>query len=160
MQVDLSRIKIREIGSEEVELLTSYRIAYLAEMQGERNEEFQQKLKFELFQYFSEALAEDRLFAFMAEQDGVALSFGAMVLKKIPGDFNQTRYLEGDILNMYTVPFARRKGISGMILQELLNEAHNRGISKVSLHTSKEGEKLYRKLGFSEPIYPVLELRL
>ncbi|MDP2114734.1 MAG: GNAT family N-acetyltransferase, partial [Bacteroidota bacterium] len=94
------------------------------------------------------------------EQDEVALSFGAMVLKKIPGDFNQTSYLEGDILNMYTVPFARRKGISGMILQELLNEAHNRGISKVSLHTSKEGEKLYRKLGFTEPIYPVLELRL
>lgn len=160
MQVDLSRIKIREIGSEEVELVTTYRMDYLAEMQGKRNEEFQQKLKFELLQYFSEALAEDRLFAFMAEQDGVALSFGAMVLKKIPGDFNQTSYLEGDILNMYTVPFARRKGISGMILQELLNEAHNRGISKVSLHTSKEGEKLYRKLGFTEPIYPVLELRL
>lgn len=160
MQVDLSRIKIKEIGSEDVELMTTYRMNYLAEMQGERNEEFQQKLKCELYQYFSDAIAEDRLFAFMAEQDEVALSFGAMVLKKIPGDFNQTSYLEGDILNMYTVPFARRKGISGMILQELLNEAHNRGISKVSLHTSKEGEKLYRKLGFTEPIYPVLELRL
>lgn len=160
MQVDLSRIKIKEIGSDEVELLTTYRMAYLAEMQGKRELEYQQKLKIELNQYFSEALAEDRLFAFMAEQDEVALSFGAMVLKKIPGDFNQTSYLEGDILNMYTVPFARRKGISGMILQELLNEAHSRGISKVSLHTSKEGEKLYRKLGFSEPIYPVLELRL
>lgn len=160
MQVDLSRINIREIGSEEVELLTSYRIAYLAEMQGERGLEYQQKLKIELNQYFNEALTEDRFFAFLAEQDGEALSFGAMVLKKIPGDFNQTSYLEGDILNMYTVPFARRKGISGMILQELLNEAHNRGISKVSLHTSKEGEKLYRKLGFTEPIYPVLELRL
>lgn len=160
MQVDLSRINIREIGSEEVELLTSYRIAYLAEMQGERGLEYQQKLKIELNQYFNEALTEDRFFAFLAEQDGEALSFGAMVLKKIPGDFNQTSYLEGDILNMYTVPFARRKGISGMILQELLNEAHNRGISKVSLHTSKEGEKLYRKLGFAEPIYPVLELRL
>lgn len=160
MQVDLSRIKIREIGSEEVELLTTYRMDYIAEMQGERGLEYQRKLKIELNQYFSEALAEDRFFAFLAEQDEVALSFGAMVLKKIPGDFNQTSYLEGDILNMYTVPFARRKGISGMILQELLNEAHNRGISKVSLHTSKEGEKLYRKLGFSEPIYPVLELRL
>jgi GNAT superfamily N-acetyltransferase len=129
-------------------------------MQGERGLEYQQKLKSKLNQYFNEALAEDRFFAFLAEQDGEALSFGAMVLKKIPGDFNQTSYLEGDILNMYTVPFARRKGISGMILQELLNEAHNRGISKVSLHTSKEGEKLYRKLGFTEPIYPVLELRL
>ena len=160
MKIDLSRINIREIGSGEVELLTNYRMAYLAEMQGERSEDYQAKLKNELNQYFSEALAENRFFAFLAEQEGVVLSFGAMVLKKIPGDFNQSSYLEGDILNMYTVPFARRKGISGMILQQLLNEAVNRGISKVSLHTSKDGEKLYRKFGFSEPVFPVLEFCL
>lgn len=160
MQIDLSRIKIREIGTTEVELLTTYRMAYLTEMQGERSEEYQLKLKNELTQYFIQALAEDRLFAFLAEQDSEILSFGAMVLKKIPGDFNQSSYLEGDILNMYTVPFARRKGISAMILEQLLVEACRRGISKVALHTSKDGEKLYRKFGFSEPVYPVLELCL
>lgn len=37
-------------------------------------------------------------------------------------------------------------------------EAKNRGISKISLHTTKAGEKLYRKFGFKEPVYPVLEL--
>ncbi len=160
MQIDLSKIRIREIGPKDVDLLTTYRMAYLAEMQGERSEEYQQQLKTELNQYFSQALAENRFFAFLAELNGEILSFGAMVIKKIPGDFNQSLYLEGDILNMYTVPFARRKGISAMILQELLNEALRRGISKVSLHTSKDGEKLYRKFGFAEPVYPVLELCL
>jgi GNAT superfamily N-acetyltransferase len=160
MNIDLSKIKIREIGSDEVELLTNYRMAYLTEMQGERSEEYQQKLKNELNQYFSTALLEKRFFAFLAEQEGEILSFGAMVLKKIPGDFNQSSYLEGDILNMYTVPFARRKSTSGMILDRLLADARKRGISKVSLHTSKDGEKLYRKFGFSEPVYPVLELCL
>lgn len=160
MQIDLSRIKIREIGTNEVDLLTTYRLAYLTEMQGERSEEYQISLKDELNQYFTEALAENRFFAFLAQQEDEILSFGAMVLKKIPGDFNQSMYLEGDILNMYTVPFARRKGISAMILQELLIEARNRGVSKVSLHTSKDGEKLYRKFGFNEPVYPVLELCL
>jgi GNAT superfamily N-acetyltransferase len=160
MQIDLSKIRVREIGSGEVKLLTTYRMAYLSEMQGKRSVEYQQQLKTELNQYFIQALAENSVFAFLAEQDGEALSFGAMVLKKIPGDFNQSSYLEGDILNMYTVPFARRKGISAMILQELINEARNRGVRKVALHTSKDGEKLYRKFGFSEPIFPVLELCL
>jgi len=137
MQIDLSKIQIREIGTSEVEILTTYRMAYLAELQGEQSEEYQ-----------------------LAELKGEILSFGAMVIKKIPGDFNQSAYLEGDILNMFTVPFARRKGISALILQQLINEARNRGISKVSLHTSKDGEKLYRKFGFSEPVYPVLELCL
>lgn len=160
MQQDLSRIQIREIGASEVDLLTSYRMAYLTEMQGERTDEYQQKLRVELNRYFAEALAGERIFAFLAELNGEALSFGAMVLKNIPGDFNQLSYLEGDILNMYTVPFARRKGISALILQKLLVEARYRGVSKVSLHTTKEGEKLYRKFGFSEPIFPVLEICL
>jgi len=160
MQIDLSKIKVREIGTNEVELLTTYRMAYLTEMQGERSEEYQIRLKNDLNQYFREAIVENRCFAFLAQQGDEILSFGAMILKKIPGDFNRSMYLEGDILNMYTVPFARRKGISALILQELLNEARNRGISKVSLHTSKDGEKLYRKFGFSEPVYPVLELCL
>lgn len=160
MQIDLSRIQIRKIGLTEVGLLTNYRMAYLTEMQGERSAEYQLKLKNELTQYFEQALTEDRIFAFLAELDGEALSFGAMVLKKIPGDFNQSSYLEGDILNMYTVPSARRKGISALILDQLLKEARQRGISKVSLHTSKDGEKLYRKFGFAEPVYPVLELCL
>ncbi|MFY9151934.1 MAG: GNAT family N-acetyltransferase [Prolixibacteraceae bacterium] len=160
MKIDLTKVQIRKIGPDEVEILTTYRMAYLTEMQGERSVEYQQKLKNELNQYFQEALAEDRFFAFLAEQDGEALSFGAMVLKKIPGDFNQSSYLEGDILNMYTIPSFRRKGISAMILQQLLNEALRRGVTKVSLHTSKDGEKLYRKFGFMDPVYPVLEINL
>lgn len=160
MKFDLSKIQIRKIQTDEVELLTRYRMAYLTEMQGKRSDEYQEVLKNELNQYFREALDEDRFFAFLAEQDGEALSFGAMVLKKIPGDFNQSSYLEGDILNMYTVPNVRRKGISALILQNLLNEALRRGVTKVSLHTSKDGEKLYRKFGFMDPVYPVLEINL
>ncbi len=158
MKIDTTNIQLREIGCNEVELLTKYRMAYLTEMQGEKSEEYQKKLSEELNIYFKEALAEKRFFAFMALLDNEILSFGGMVIKKIPGDFNQSSYLEGDILNMYTVPHARRQGISAMILQRLIDEARSRGMTKISLHTSKDGEKLYRKFGFSEPIYPVLEL--
>jgi GNAT superfamily N-acetyltransferase len=160
IKIDVSKIKIRQIGTDEVDVLTHYRMAYLEEMQGEKDANYRDLLLAELSDYFDKAINENRFFAFLAEQDGQPLSFGAMVLKKIPGDFNQPIYLEGDILNMYTVPYARRKGISGMILQELLNEALRRGVSKVSLHTTKDGEKLYRKFGFSEPVFPVLELCL
>lgn len=151
-------MKISLIGKDQVELLTRYRMAYLTELQGERPAEYQQKLSEELNRFFKEAMDEDRFFAFMAELDGEIVSFGGMVIKKIPGDFNQSMYLEGDILNMYTIPAARRKGISALILEHLIEEAKRRGISKISLHTTKDGEKLYRKFGFEEPHYPVLEL--
>ncbi len=158
MEIEIDKVTIIEIGEDEVELLTRYRMAYLTELQGERPKEYRELLTKDLDNYFREALREERCFAFMAKSEEVVLSFGAMILKKIPGDFNKPFYLEGDILNMYTIPEARSRGISAMILSRLIDEARIRGVSKISLHTTKAGEKLYRKFGFSEPIYPVLEL--
>ncbi len=158
MTIDLTAVEIKPVEEKEIELLTKYRMAYLTELQGEQSSEYQIKLNKELNMFFEQAMAEQRFFAFMAAYKGEFVSFGAMVVKKIPGDFNKPFYLEGDILNMYTIPSARRNGVSALILKQLIDEAHNRGISKISLHTTKEGEKLYRNFGFGEPLYPVLEL--
>jgi len=87
-------------------------------------------------------------FAFMAELDGEIVSFGGMVIKKIPGDFNQSMYLEGDILNMYTIPAARRKGISAQILEHLITEARRRGISKTFPPYHKRWRKTIQKIRF------------
>ncbi|PKO96070.1 MAG: hypothetical protein CVU12_07030 [Bacteroidetes bacterium HGW-Bacteroidetes-7] len=156
--VQMSKLTLQKIGIEQIELLTKYRLEYLTEMQGELSREYKAELEKGLNEYFREAMEGERFFAFMALQGEKVVSFGAMVIKKIPGDANKPLYLEGDILNMYTLPEERRKGYSAVILQELIDEAWRRGISKISLHTSKDGEKLYRKFGFSEPHYPVLEL--
>lgn len=181
-------MKIKPIGPDNIWLLVKYRVAYLAELKmgaGTKSEyvvnesvmnesivsesqvfDNQQKIEQELYIYFKEALEQKKVFAFMAETESEGdtkaqvVSFGAMVIKKIPGDFNQSVYLEGDILNMYTVPSHRKKGIGALILKRLIEEAKNRGITKIALHTTKAGEKLYRNQGFSEPIYPVLELPL
>jgi len=154
----MKNLTLQKIQIEQIELLTKYRMEYLEEMQGELSPEYKAELEKGLNEYFSEAMQGERFFAYMALQGEKVVSFGAMVIKKIPGDANKPLYLEGDILNMYTVPEERRKGYSAVILQELIDEAGRRGISKISLHTSKDGEKLYRKFGFSEPHYPVLEL--
>lgn len=157
MKIDPSKIVIREVEESDIATMTDYRIDYLSELQGERDDIYKQKLRAELINFFQIEIKNGRFFALMAEIDSEILAYGAMVIKRIPGDFNQSSYLEGDILNMYTIPSARRKGISSLILKRLLEEAKELGISKVALHTSKEGEKLYRKFGFGEPIYPVLE---
>lgn len=152
------QVIIRRVGSEDIAGMTAARIDYLTEMQGERPSEYKLELQKELQQFFQKSMLEGSFFAFLAEVDGCTVSWGAMILKKIPGDFNRSTYLEGDILNMYTLPAYRRKGISSRILEALLSEAKNMGISKVALHCSKDGEPLYRKYGFADPVYPYLEL--
>ncbi len=150
-------ICIREVEEADIPIMTRYRIDYLTELQGERSTEYKEQLATELNIFFKAEISEGRFYALLAEWNGAVVAFGAMVIKRIPGDFNQASYLEGDILNMYTIPEARRQGISSQILAQLLEEAKRIGISKVALHTSKDGEPLYRKFGFHDPVYPVLE---
>jgi len=158
MKIDQERLKIRRVENSDVPLMTTARIGYLAEMQGERSVAYKEELQQKLEAFFLQSMQEGSFFALMAEYEGEAVSYGGMILKKIPGDFNQSSYLEGDILNMYTLPEYRRNGISSRILEELLKEARTMGVSKVSLHCSKDGEPLYRKFGFEDPVYPYLEL--
>ncbi|HEX3006492.1 MAG TPA: GNAT family N-acetyltransferase [Bacteroidales bacterium] len=158
MDIDLSRIKIRRVELNGVKVLTDYRLQYLTEMQGEKSLAYKEKLRGELELFFTNSMNEGSFFAVVAEYEENALAFGGMVIRKIPGDFSRPTYKEADILNMYTIPEARRKGISSLILKNLLIEAQQLGITKVSLHTSKDGEQLYRKFGFKDPVFPVLEL--
>jgi ribosomal protein S18 acetylase RimI-like enzyme len=151
-------INIRRVEEHDIPAMTAARLAYLTEMQGSRPEEYLQELRQNLQSFFVQAMREGNFFALLAEYEGKVASYGGMVLKKIPGDLNQSSYLEGDILNMYTLPAYRRKGISSRILQQLLAEAKTMGVSKVALHCSKDGEPLYRKFGFEDPVYPYLEL--
>jgi GNAT superfamily N-acetyltransferase len=160
IHIELINVTIRKVKLDDLETMTNYRLDYLTELQGEKDEVYKKKLKEDLLIFFKMTMEKGSFFALMAEQEGEVLAFGGMVIKQIPGDFNQSSYLEGDILNMYTIPTARRKGISSLILERLLKEAREIGISKVALHTSKDGELLYRKFGFKDPVYPYLELPL
>lgn len=158
MNNDLQRTEIRLITKADIPLFVKYRIDYLKELQGNPVEGREITLRNELEHYFGNELAANRFFACLVEFDSLPVSFGAVVIKSIPGDFSSSVYMEGDILNMYTIPEARGKGYVGIVLDAILKESKKRGISKLSLHTTKAGERLYRNSGFSEPAYPYLEM--
>lgn len=157
---EIGKINIRKVETADIPAMTNARLNYLTEMQGARTQAYLLELQQNLEAFFKQTMMEGSFFALLAEYEGVIVSYGGMVLKKIPGDLNQSSYLEGDILNMYTLPEFRRKGISSRILKKLIEEAKALGVSKVALHCSKDGEPLYRKFGFEDPVYPYLELIL
>jgi GNAT superfamily N-acetyltransferase len=160
MEIDISQVVVRKVEEGDIDAMTDHRLDYLAELQGQRSDDYKAVLKKELSDYFRKSMKEGAFYAVLAELDGEMLAFGGMVIKKIPGDFNRSSYLEGDILNMYTLPKARMKGLSSMILGELIRKSREIGISKLALHTSRDGEHMYRKFGFQEPTYPYLEMEL
>jgi len=66
----------------------------------------------------------------------------------------------GYILNLYTIPEVRRKGICTRLLNELIKEAKALGLKYLHLHASEDGISIYRKAEFTEPDQIELKLRL
>jgi GNAT superfamily N-acetyltransferase len=52
------------------------------------------------------------------------------------------------ILNVYTEPEFRRRGIARLIMSSMVAWIRERGLRSVNLHASEEGRTLYEKLGF------------
>ncbi len=116
------------------------------------------RLKEELTKYFQIALNDNSFIGWIAELEGSAIGIGGMVIHKILGNFNFLSGIEGYILNMYTLPTYRGKGICSEILERLINEGKEIGLGKIYLHASNDGINIYRQRGFKVPTMPELEI--
>ncbi|MEV4482202.1 GNAT family N-acetyltransferase [Micromonospora coxensis] len=66
----------------------------------------------------------------------------------------------GYVFNVVTDPGYRRRGYSRACLTALLDWYRDRGVRKIDLRASAEGEPLYRSLGFADVSGPTLRLSL
>lgn len=73
---------------------------------------------------------------------------GGLVIAAWPGFPGESQSRRAWILNIYTDPDFRRRGIAKRITQEIVEWGRTEGFSSVSLHASRGGRALYEALGF------------
>ena len=97
-----------------------------------------------------DAIAGGRYLGLLATTaDTVAAGVGMMLLDWAPGP-NDPGTVRAYLLNVYTEPEHRRRGLARRLVQAALDEARVRGIKVVALHASPEGKPLYEELGFRD----------
>jgi GNAT superfamily N-acetyltransferase len=161
MKVEKSRIKYRRATVHDVQTLIDYRVRFLNELYNHPENDKTEVLRKSLGRYFSEAIPSNSFIAWLAEYDGKTIGTGGMVVWQMPGRYGglETGRL-GYILNMYTIPEARGKGVCTRLLQELIRETKSLGLRYLHLHASEAGMDIYRKAGFVEPRQKELALKL
>lgn len=161
MKIQADRVEYRRANVSDVKVLVDYRIRFLNELYHHPEDSETQVLREALQEYFSEAIPSNSFIAWLAECDGKVVGTGGMVVWQTPGRYEGLESgRAGYILNMYTIPEARRKGICTRLLKELIREAKSLGIRYLHLHASKDGEDIYKKAGFVDPNQLELKLRL
>ena len=55
---------------------------------------------------------------------------------------------QGTIVNVFTEPQWRQRGIAGLLIKEIIVWSKNEQIDRLALHASDEGRSIYERLGF------------
>ena len=161
MKIEKRKIVYRRAEIDDISDLVDYRVRFLNEQYSHPEDDDTETLRVSLLEYFSKAVPSNDFIAWLAEFDGKIIGTSGMVVWKMPARYRGVESGKlGYLLNFYTVPEARKKGIGTRLLNELIKEAQSLGLRYLHLHASKDGINIYRKAGFVEPKMPELVLKL
>jgi len=161
VRTEKNKLVYRRATIDDVQALVDCRIKFLNELFNHPEDEDTAVVRKSLREYFAQAIPSKSFVAWVAEHDGKIIATGGMVVWQKPAMYGGVESGRlGYLLNFYTLPEARRKGIGTRLLNELIKEAEALGLKYLHLHASKDGILIYRKAGFVEHDMPELELRL
>lgn len=140
----------------DIQGLVDNRILFALELSGGQNEEAIQSLRNQMTNYFSNATMDNSCISFIAKCDDIVAGIGSVHIREMPGNFKNPSGKWGYIMNMYTVPEFRRKGICKSILNLLVQEGKKMGVTAFELHATKDGEMVYIQEGFIQHNEPTL----
>ena len=127
--------------------LTQIRLAFFEGGVNVPTEEQRAALLENLPGYFA-AHTERDLFAYLAEEDGEAVASAFLLVSERPAGPAFMTARTGLILNVYTAPAYRRRGLAQTLLEMAIADAREMGVSRIDLKATPMGRGLYEKLGF------------
>ena len=153
---------IRRATAADAATLAQHRAGMFRDM-GELPERLTEALVDASRRYFEEAIPSGEYVGWVASlsehsRETIA-GAGILVRRMLPRPDAGGRELilgpQGLILNVYTEPAWRRRGIAALLMQRVLDWAAANGVKSLALHASNDGRRLYEKLGFT----PTNEMR-
>ena len=109
--------------------------------------------------YLKKAIPEGSFRSWLACDNGRVVAGGAVVIVPWPAHAYDLECRRATILNVYTEPEYRRRGIARQIMETMIRWCREEGFARVSLHASDYGRPLYESLGFVDSNEMRLNLR-
>jgi GNAT superfamily N-acetyltransferase len=106
--------------------------------------------------YLHKAIPEGSFQAWLAWDVTHPVAGGAVLISPWPAHPYDLECRRATILNVYTEPDYRRRGIARQLMQTIIAWCKQEGLARVTLHASEDGRHLYDSLGFE----PSNEMRL
>jgi GNAT superfamily N-acetyltransferase len=143
-----AEITIREATPSESAIILHHRRSMFRDMDEGTVEELDRMVEVAR-PWLAQALADRSYRHWLAlDGSGRVAGGGGILLSPWPANPKDPCTQRAVILNVYTEPEFRKRGIAGQIMLTILVWVEEQGFRAVNLHASKEGRPLYEKLGF------------
>ena len=106
--------------------------------------------------YLQKAIPDGSFRSWLACDNSRTVAGGAVIISPWPAHAYDLECRRATILNVYTDPDYRRRGIARLLMQTIIAWCKQQGFARVTLHASDDGRHLYESLGFE----PSNEMRL
>jgi GNAT superfamily N-acetyltransferase len=98
--------------------------------------------------YLQKAMADGSFHAWLACDKDRVVAGGAVIVTPWLAHPYDLECRRATILNVYTNPDYRRRGIARKLMQTMIDWCKRESLARVTLHASEDGRHLYASLGF------------
>lgn len=138
----------RKATLDDIKILVDTRVEILRDANGLPADADMSAVERESYDYYTSALSDESCVCYLVfDGDTFAGTGGVSFYRVMPTYFNPSGR-KAYIMNMYTAPEYRRKGIAYRTLDLLVKEIRSRGVTFIALEATDMGKALYEKYGF------------
>ena len=139
---------IRRATVDDLEALVQLRLALCRELEGIDEGPALRALEDATRCYLEAKLASGEFIAWLAVTDGAIVSMSGLLFFQRPPTAGNLAGIDAYIMNMYTVPEWRRKGLATALLREIIAFVRGTQARRIWLHASEAGRPVYAAVGF------------
>ena len=151
-------IKYVEATKEDINELIRLRLAYMKDDFGSVTDLERKAMETQLPDYFDRKLGTE-LIAFVAKDGDKVVSVAYLHIIEMPANSLLLNGLYGEVLNVYTEPEYRGKGICTKLMNNLVEYGKKAGLGRIDLSATDDGYPIYAKIGFKDKEHRYRDMR-
>ena len=138
----------KKASEEDIDELVRTRITILRAANKLTDDTDMSEVRQESFLYYRSALKDKTHIAYLVYDGDNAVGAGGVSFYRVMPTYHNPSGRKAYIMNMYTAPEYRRRGIACRTLDLLVKAAKEQGVDHITLEATAMGRPLYEKYGF------------
>lgn len=143
------KIEYRRAGLDDLELLVKVRALVLKAANNLPEDTDMSRIEAPSRAYYAQALVDGSHIAYLAWDGPNLAGTGGICFYRVMPTWHEPDGRRGYLMNLYTSPACRRKGVARGMLERLTAAARARGVKQISLEATPMGRPLYEAFGFA-----------